>query len=69
MTIAMMTIMMIMMMLIPDTKQLGGLRAKDLQTDLKSHRWAGDQLMVILVTLQLLFLYKVAFIQLLPIYQ
>ena len=24
-----------------DTKQLSDLRAKDLQTDLKSHRWVG----------------------------
>ena len=32
---------MSMMMLIPDTKQLGGLRAKDLRPDLKSHKWAG----------------------------
>ena len=41
MTIAMMALMMSMMMLIPDTKQVGGLGAKDLQTDLKSHRWVG----------------------------
>ena len=41
MTIAMMAMMMSMMMLIPDTKQLGGLRAKDQQRDLKSFRWVG----------------------------
>ena len=35
---AMMAMMMSMMMLIPDTKQLGGLRAKDQQRDLKSFR-------------------------------
>ena len=39
MTIAMMALMMSMMMLIPDTKQLGGLCAKDLQRDLKSYKW------------------------------